>query len=204
MAGFNQFFYEARSTEAWRYGAAIDQKFSHDIYVGGEFSKRDLEVPAPVTGAFPDTRVDWEEYLGRAYVYWAPHEWFSLRAEYLYEKFDRDRQFTLGVKKVKTHSFPLGVDFFHPSGLTAGFKTTYYHQEGTFQRFPSGVFFDGEDDFWLVDAAIGYRLPKRYGFITVGVNNLFDEEFKYFETDVNNSRIQPDRFVFFRVTFAIP
>jgi len=53
-----------------------------------------------------------------------------------------------------------------------------------------------------VDAALGYRFPNRYGFLTVGVTNLFDREFEYFEVDVKNSRIQPDRQIFSRVTFA--
>jgi outer membrane receptor protein involved in Fe transport len=80
-------------------------------------------------------------------------------------------------------------------------KTTYYHQDGDFQR--SGVCCEsGQDNFWLVDAAIGYRLPKRFGLITVGVTNLFDQRFRYQETDLTNPSIQPDRFVFARLTLA--
>jgi hypothetical protein len=61
---------------------------------------------------------------------------------------------------------------------------------------------DGNDDFWLLDAAISYRLPKRYGFITVGVANLTDEKFEYFDSDINNPHILPDRFFFGKVTLA--
>jgi hypothetical protein len=63
---------------------------------------------------------------------------------------------------------------------------------------------DGDDDFWLVDAAINYRLPKRYGFITIGASNLLDEDFKYFDSDLNNASIQPDRSAFVRFTLALP
>ena len=45
VAGFNQFFDDMNGTEAWRYGGAIDQKFTKDIFGGVEFSKRDLKVP---------------------------------------------------------------------------------------------------------------------------------------------------------------
>ena len=45
VAGFNQFFDDVNGTEAWRYGGAIDQKFTKDIFGGVEFSKRDLKVP---------------------------------------------------------------------------------------------------------------------------------------------------------------
>jgi len=40
--------------------------------------------------------------------------------------------------------------------------------------------------------------------LSVGVTNLFDKEFKYFEVDFKNSRIKPDRQVFCRITFALP
>ena len=66
------------------------------------------------------------------------------------------------------------------------------------------VFEDGDDNFWLVDAALSYRLPERYGFITVGVNNLFDQEFDYFDSDLENSRIQPERYFFARITLTLP
>ena len=205
MAGFNQFFDEIRSTEAWRYGGAIDQKFSESLYGGVEFAKRDLEVPFPVGDVtFPNQRLDWEEYIGRAYFFWTPHKWLGLSAEYLYEKFDYDKESNLGAEEVKTHSFPLGINFFHPSGLGASLKATYYDQEAVFQHVNTGEFFRGEDDFWVVDAAINYRLPKRHGFITIGATNLFDEEFNYFDTDINNPRIQPERFFFVRATLAIP
>ena len=205
VAGFNQFFDEIRSTDAWRYGGAVDQKFSESLYAGAEFAKRDLEVPFPVGDVtFPNQRLDWEEYLVRAYFFWTPHKWLSLSAEYLYEKFDYDRESNLGAEEVKTHSFPLGFNFFHPSGVGASLKATYYDQEGDFRNVNTGEFFSGEDHFWVIDAAINYRLPKRYGFITIGATNLFDEEFKYYDTDVNNPRIQPERYFFVRATVAIP
>jgi outer membrane receptor for ferrienterochelin and colicin len=62
----------------------------------------------------------------------------------------------------------------------------------------------GDDNFWLVDFAVNYRLPKRYGFISAGVNNLFDKQFQYFDTDPDNPRIQPERFFWAKVTLAFP
>ena len=60
----------------------------------------------------------------------------------------------------------------------------------------------GQDDFWIVDAVISYRLPKRFGFITLGVKNLLDEEFNYFDTDTRNPTIQPERTIFGRATVS--
>jgi hypothetical protein len=37
VAGFNQFFVDAEGTDAWRYGIAMDQKFSKDLFAGRNF-----------------------------------------------------------------------------------------------------------------------------------------------------------------------
>ncbi len=150
--------------------------------------------------------MDWDELLFRAYLFWTPHKWLSLTAEYQYEEFDRDEEFTAGVKDLDTHRVPLGINFFHPSGFSASVKGTYFYQDGKFEQAPPpGNFVNDDDNFWLVDAAISYRLPKRYGFITLGAKNLLNEEdFNYEDTDVNNPAIQPDRTVFGRITLAFP
>jgi outer membrane receptor protein involved in Fe transport len=160
------------------------------------------EPPAPL---IPEERpIDWKEKFARAYLYWTPHEWLALRAEYQYEKFDREEEFAEGIKEVKTHRFPLGVGFFHPCGLSANLQATYYDQVGVFDRqIAPGIFLPGDDQFWVVDAAIGYRLPKRYGFITVGAKNLFDESFSYADTDPVNPKIQPERLFFARITLSL-
>ena len=82
---------------------------------------------------------------------------------------------------------------------------TYWHQDGTFEGFfDHTAVRSGRDGFWTVDAAVSYRLPKRYGFISIGATNLFDEEFKFFEIDVDNPTIQPVRTFFVRLTLAFP
>ena len=104
-----------------------------------------------------------------------------------------------------THRVPLGVNFSHPSGFSAFLTGTYWDQSGTFQRLSTLTYQSGRDDFWVVDAAIRYRLPQRYGFVTVGATNLFDQKFKYFNTDFNNpGSLQPTRTVFAQFTLAIP
>jgi hypothetical protein len=217
VAGFNQFFDESNAIDAWRYGGAVDQKFSESIYGGVEYTYRNLSVPyavGTVGGDFDPRDAKSEEQIFRAYLFWTPHDWLSLTAEYLYEDFDRDSDSALDAKNVETHYVPLGLNFFHPSGLSAGLKGTYVDQDGEFQRREAfETFENGSDNFWLVDAAIQYRLPKRHGFITIGVANLFDEDFEYFDTETKPSpvsydptsimpRIQPDRSAFLKVTLA--
>jgi len=209
VAGFNQFFDDLNLTEAWRYGGAIDQKFTKSLFGGVEFSKRDLKVPFLDFSVDPENPptggADWGEYLGRAYLFWTPHEWLALRAEYQYERLKRDEVFPEGVTEANTHRVPLGISFFHPSGLGAFLTATYFNQDGDFGGITAvDPIRPGSDDFWTVDAAINYRLPKRYGFIAVGATNLFDEGFNFFDSDLNNASIQPDRMFFARITLAFP
>lgn len=204
VAGFNQFFDEINSTDAWRYGVAIDQQFSRNLYGGAEFSRRDLDVPWREITETTDRirRGDGREYLGRAYLFWTPHPWFSLTAEYQYERFRNDSNVAFSVKEVTTSRVPVGLRFFHPSGLSAFLRGTYYHQDGDFLRRGGWVFEGGKDSFWVTDAAVSYRLPKRYGFITVGATNLFDTNFRYQETDRRNATVRPDRLIFCKITLA--
>jgi len=208
VAGFNQFFDDFNATEAWVYGAAVDQKFSKSLFGGAEYFYRDMQVPYLTqpegSTSFVFQNADWKEHIGRLYLNWAPHPWLALRGGYVYEKFDRDDQWSAGIREVKTQSVPLGISFFHPSGWSAGMNATYYNQEGEFQNKNDSSFQNGSDNFWVVDAAISYRLPQRYGFVSVGATNLFDEKFNYADTDVNNPRIQPGRNFYCKLTLALP
>jgi tetratricopeptide (TPR) repeat protein len=205
VAGFNQFFDDVNATDAWNYGAAVDQKFSQNVYGGVEFTARNPEVP--YFSGFETLELkeaDWKERQVRAYLYWTVHKWLALGTGYEYEHFKYTENVNLGAQKVNTQSVPLRASFFHPSGLFAALQGTYYNQSGDFQRYSTGMFESADSSFWLVDASIGYRFPKRFGFLTVAVRNLFDKDFKFFEVDPNNSRITPGRQVFCKATVAFP
>lgn len=204
VAGFNQFYDDLNATDSWRYGIAVDQKFTQSLYGGAEYSLRDLEVPFISMETFEKKKVDWEERLGRFYLYWTPHDWVGLSAEYMHEKFKRAEEFTLGTKNIDTHSVGLGSNFYHPSGLSAMLKASYYDQDIDFERqdAPRGFFESGRDRFWLFDAEVNYRLPRRHGFIAVGAKNIFDKSFKFRGTDLASPTIQPKRMVYGKLTLA--
>ena len=208
VAGFNQFFDDANFTKSKRFGAAVDHKFSSTVFGGLETSKRDLTVPwtcnDPVLcGTLGPREADWEEKLNRAYAFWAPHRSWAFRAEYIFEQLERDPNFTGGAARdLDSHRVPLGVRFFHPSGFGAAFTATYWKQKGEFGDV--NTFQADSEKFWLADAALAYRLPRRNGFISVGASNLFDKEFRFLDIDEANPTIQPKRMVFLRLTLALP
>jgi tetratricopeptide (TPR) repeat protein len=211
VAGFNQLFDDFNGTEAWRYGGAIDQKFTRDLFGGVEYSRRDLKIRfADVsTGqAQPGKANDNSEDLARAYLFWTPLHWLALRAEYTFERFEYDESLQTDFPSdIRTHRVPLGVNFYHPSGFSTSLTATYWHQE--VDDLPPFFVTDplqrsGTESFWTLDASASYRLPLRYGFVTVGATNLTNKKFRYYETDRDNPRIQPERMVFGRVTLAFP
>ena len=207
VAGFNQFYDDFESTEAWRYGAAVNQKFSRTVFGGIEYSQRDIDTPLSVptgTGGLTAISQDWHEKLGRTYLFWTPHDWVALSAEYQYERFIRNEVLNLGVRNVETHRIPLGLNVFHPSGLSLSIRPTYIHQQGSFQQRTTDCCQSGKEDVWIVDAGLTYRLPDRYGLLTVGARNLFNENFQFQETDLRNPTVSPKRLVFIQLTIALP
>jgi hypothetical protein len=205
VAGFNQFFDDINGTDAWRYGGAVDQKFSKNVFGGIEYTVRTMSVPFfdvtdPVEPRFREEQQD--EQIARTYLFWTPHDWFAVRAEYMFEHF-KTQGLTDQPKDLQTHRVPVGVNFFHPSGIGASTVVTYWNQHGRFILNDTSQR-SGRDDFVTVDAAISYRLPQRYGFFTVGVTNLLDKEFRYFDRDIKNPTVQPDRMIFGRFTLALP
>lgn len=73
---------------------------------------------------------------------------------------------------------PFTLRYFHPAGFFAGLGATYVQQ--LVETFPSlSPNARGRDDFVTIETAVGYRLSKRRGIISVGVSNLLDEEFRY-------------------------
>lgn len=207
VAGFNQFFDDFNGTEAWRYGAAVDQKFSANVFGGVEASMRDLSVPfLSVTdiGDLVPSSADWEEYLARAYLFWTPFDRWAVSGEYQFERQLRAEELPDGVTEVNTHRLPFAVRYFHPCGFSSSLKATFFHQQGEFEDISGAGLRGGTSNFYTVDAAISYRLPKRYGVLSIGASNLFDREFDYFDTDARNPTITPSRAWFARVTIALP
>jgi len=213
VAGFNQFYDDINSTGAWNFGVAVDQKFTPTLFGGGAFSARLLSVPFRSTvvdeesGAVVEDRVrrgNAQEYVARAYLFWTPHPWVALSAEYQREQFENDASVAFFFKDVTTHRVPLAARVFHPSGFSLMLRGTYINQHGDFLRRGSTSPEPGGDDFWLLDAGLSYRFPKRYGIASIGATNLLNRQFKYQETDFRNASIIPSRGVFGRLTFAFP
>ena len=199
VAGFNQFYDDPEGTRAWRAGVGLDQRLPYNLFAGAEASKRDLKVPFEDPFTQQTRQAEWDEYFVRSYLYWALHPMVALRAEYQYERFERQENAPgeEGLVEVDTHRIPLGASFFHPSGFTVNARGTYVYQDGDFAATGHG-----SDRFWVFDAGITYRLPGRYGFLGLSVFNVFDEKFHYQDSDPQSPTFHPERSLLGRITLA--
>jgi hypothetical protein len=178
---------------------------SRQLFVGAEVSRRDLTVPGQDFTTTPPSvfTQDQQEDLARAYAYWAPLDWLALSAEYQYERLKRDPAAGNPEQLAEslTHRVPLTASVFHPAGFSAAVRGTFVDQSGTFGD-ASGGLTRGGDTFFLVDLAVSYRLPKRWGLLTLEARNIFDTRIRFQDTDPANPTIAPERAVVFKFTVA--
>jgi outer membrane receptor for ferrienterochelin and colicin len=85
----------------------------------------------------------------------------------------------------------LGIRYFDPSGLFAGFGVSFVHQNLDRAGNNQLELGEGESTFTLFDAQVGYRLPKRFGLVTLQVSNIFDKSFDYQDDSFRESQDSP-------------
>jgi len=206
VAGFPQFFEESESTDSWTYGFAIDQGIVPSMNFGLSWIQRDLKQPvisvSGTRGTQQTVLIDNEEQVGRAYLYWAPKPWLALSSEYFYERFNNDSLFASPqtYTDLETHRLKLSSRIFKRSGFSGGLSASYIRQSGVTQDNPTTPFDAAsiitlKEDFWLVDGFLSYRLPQRWGIISLEVRNLFDKKFNYEERDPAAPLFYPGRLV---------
>jgi hypothetical protein len=185
----------------------VDHTFSPSFYGGLEYFQRDIEFPFIMIDQTSPTPIyltsKWDEKTSRGYLYWTPSDRISSTLEVFYEEFNRDATYgnPSGFSKMDVYRVPLSINYFHPTGFISGVKGTYLQQEGEF-GYPDVGFAPGLDRFWVVDALVGYRLPKRLGTVTLEIRNLFDEAFSFQDSDPANPVTVPERVILGRFTIS--
>lgn len=95
--------------------------------------------------------------------FWTPHDWISASVEYNYSNFETDTDLK-PFSALMTHRFPLGANFFHSNGIFFRLRASYVDQSGDYydrDENDETIRLEASDPFWVIDAALGYRLPKR-------------------------------------------
>ncbi len=208
VAGFNQFFFEPGGTESLSYGVGLDHEFGKRLFGGFSLLRRELtipeafcEFPNPFSGCISQqvsTVVDREssDWHGDAYLNLVLGKQWAASLDYLYEsrefdffKIDNQAFFQDELRRQRVQP---QLRWFHPNGLFASASGSYFDQEidefNTYDpRF--GTTRTLNDDFWIVDLAVGYKLPRRYGSIVLEGRNLLNEKFAFFERAVEENLV---------------
>jgi hypothetical protein len=194
-----------------RAGIAFDQALSRTLFAGAEVAKRKLDVPS-INLAEDFT---WRESTGTAYLYktfspFAAQGWLArwravAALEGEYEELERPQVLTgsEGIMELRTTRVPIGLRLLSDRGLSLRVQTTYVRQSGTFSLDVDFSTFDNEDDAWITDVALEYRLPRRLGVVSLGVMNIGDDFIDLLEVDPLNPRVATRRFAFVKVRITL-
>jgi len=212
VAGFNQFFDDPVGTRYWLYGVGSDWRISQKIAAGAEATWRKLDENVnvvSVSGNEDYVIENRDEQHHKVYFDWMPMKRVAMNTELVYDRYKSEHGLATNSgdrpEDVTTYSFPVTANYFSPSGFFSSVTGTYVHQD--LKRSSNALGEDGNDSVYLVDASVGYRLPKRWGVVSLGVSNIFDKNFKYlddsyreFSADEVSGPYYPDRIILGRVT----
>jgi hypothetical protein len=210
FAGFEQYYGDFIGTSSDRAGVAVDHKFGNSAFAGAEFAWRDLAVPSFVFSR----NFEWREESGHAYFYktfrpptagdGAAAWQAALSMEVEFEEVDRPRALTgaEGILNLKTLRAPIGIQLFGAGGVTLRAATAYVRQDGDFSIDVGLPVASTDEDAWITDVTLEYRLPNRRGLVTVGARNVFDSSINLLEIDPVNPRVATEQFLFARFSLA--
>ncbi|WAK01041.1 tetratricopeptide repeat protein [Methylobacter sp. YRD-M1] len=198
IAGFNQFFDDFVDLSFSFYGGALDFAVQPNVFAGVEFSQREALYPST------DTLFSRKDSTA-IYLNWAFLDRFSISTRYRY--IDNKYPDKPGSPdKLFTHSVPLEFRYFDPSGFFGKLTGTYVNQEtGACENQDQACLYKLENDnkesssFFLLDAAIGYRLPKRLGIVSLEGKNLLNKKYQF-----NDMSRMDNRNIFFNAGEFIP
>ena len=195
LAGFNQLFDDRNGAVSEGGGLAADFQFGPALVAGLELSRRNLVVPYDFFGTvfFQSQRED----VVSGYLYWLPDDQISVSLEPRYHDFTRGAAF----RSLELKEIPIAVRVTLPSGWKFGVSLTGVEEDGVFTG-PGGIDEAGSDSFWLLDAILAYRLPRRLGTISLEGTNLLNEKFSFQEIgEAIVPRYVPEAQVALRVSF---
>jgi hypothetical protein len=219
FTGLEQFYGDPEGTVSTRVGLSVDQVLTDSVFAGVQGAVRHLEVPYlyfqfDELGDFSYQWVDrsWREKSASAYLYktiagtdggplqgWSAS--LSLSADYEAQSRPQGYSGPEGILDLDTTTIPLGLAIFSPGGLGLRLVPSYVHQDGRFSVDLGQPVFDTSEDGWIADVLVQFRLPKRYGILSAGARNVFDNELNLTEADPLNPRIATRRLVFANINF---
>jgi tetratricopeptide (TPR) repeat protein len=215
VAGFNQFFDDPGGTRSASWGIGFDQEIVKGGFIGASYGRRDrtipqayCETPDQFSGcAFQEAsivseRTSDDEFV-TAYLNATIGKRVALSLDWNVDRsqFDYTRISPVGYFQdfIRTARLRPQVRFFLPFGLYGvGMATLYDQRVDQFDDLTSDARYVQRSEFWVVDAQLGWRLPRRYGSVVLEGRNLSNRQFLFYDRAVQETVI-PARSVDLRV-----
>lgn len=203
VGGINQRFTDLSGTFGRSFGLGADYKAAASTYIGVEGLKRHLvndirpaqstvylnydDFTAKNDVVLQDSaQLHQDQNIIRAYLNQVLSERWVATLNYEWSKLERtDPEIP---QDLDFNKIALGLRYIDPSGWYLLGEATLRHQS----RFGSDFNEDGSDNFWLVDSAIGYRIPDRKGAIELKLANILDEDFEYDQSQGQEDFVRSD------------
>ena len=189
VAGFNQVVDDGTGVLARSLAMALDHRASTTANVGFSAGRRRLTVPGIST--------DWRESTLSGYWYDTGSSRFSYSLQYEFQRLLRQ---LVPAPRLSTHRMPFALNVFNIfdlPGVSARLRATYVNQVA---EFGPGRSSRQVNAFWLADARLSFRLPRRAGALSLEVQNVFGTRVRFEEVDPENPQIGRSRTMFLRAT----
>jgi ferric-dicitrate binding protein FerR (iron transport regulator) len=197
VVGFNQYFDDVEGSDIEQFGVGFDTNFDNGVSIGIEFNRRDLSLPMAGKKVILESC---DEKWTHGYLYWPVTKRLSMSLGYEKDVMERE---TFAPQLLTIYQMPIGFKYHWPSGMS-------FDLEGA--KIDQKIDHDGvgkQEDFWNVNAVLGFRFPKRNGKAEIIVKNLLDKEFNYYDlsffhgSDYVMPQYQPERQLFFRFSLNL-
>ncbi|MEL6264372.1 MAG: TonB-dependent receptor [Pseudomonadota bacterium] len=188
VAGFPQFFDDFDQTDAWMTAVGVDYRLLDNVWAGFEYVRRDLDIPTAVilpdgTSGIDD--VDGEDRTIRGFVNATLGRRVALSAGF--ERIRGTSEVSGVPPELRTWLVPVSASWFHPSGFFVFGEAVGFDQDGE-EGFGAPAIASVSETGVVLNAAVGYRLPRSRGQISLEVNNLLDRDFDFQNPLLNSAR----------------
>jgi Flp pilus assembly protein TadD len=192
VAGFDQFFDDPNGAIARGVAMAADSRVG-DTRFGVSASSRRLRLPSTNTdlsiGFDPSSERAAQGYVQRTL---APRWVASARLRYSRYQRPAGAIGSEGFTMAETTELPVALKYFDPLGWWASIGATGVRQHGSFID-ASFQLTPGSSRFSVVDAGLGYRLPRHRGMASLSCSNLLGRSFRFQDIGLEAPRYLPER-----------
>jgi tetratricopeptide (TPR) repeat protein len=199
FAGFDNFYGDPEGNQSRRAAVAVDQRIGQETFAGIEGSLRKVELL--IFQNDEEASVNWREKNAKAYIYRAitpgsagllPRGWnaaVSLEGELQHFSRPVTRTGPEAIKDLDVTRIPVGLTVLAPFGVSLRTVVAYTNQEIDYAIAENFPVVTQDDDAWITDVFLEFRLPERLGIVSFGVRNVFDSTLTILETDPLSPRV---------------